>query len=230
MKRRYLKYVKILNKKFELILRCFALDSTATYTAKFIGLNRKTVNRIYQLLRLSIFKTVTNLDWLESKGEFELDESYFGATRVRGKRGRGANGKTIVFGLLKRNGLVYTQIITKADRNELLPIIQGKILEGSTVYTDGWRSYNSLVTLGYKHHRIYHSKDEFARGKNHVNGIESFWAYSKHRLSKFKGFKKTLFYLHLKESEWRFNNRHTPIDEQIKVLKTLLIQYQRFEK
>jgi len=35
-----------------------------------------------------------------SLGEFELDESYFGAKRVRGKRGRGAAGKTPVFGIL----------------------------------------------------------------------------------------------------------------------------------
>ena len=39
-------------------------------------------------------------------GVFELDESYFGAKRVRGKRGRGAAGKTPVFGLPKRDGKV----------------------------------------------------------------------------------------------------------------------------
>jgi len=39
--------------------------------------------------------------------EIECDESYFGAKRIRGKRGRGAAGKTPVFGLLKRNGKGY---------------------------------------------------------------------------------------------------------------------------
>ena len=37
-------------------------------------------------------------------GEFELDESYVGARRVRGKRGREAASKTSIFGFLKRNG------------------------------------------------------------------------------------------------------------------------------
>ena len=41
-------------------------------------------------------------------GEIEIDESYFGAKRVRGKRGRGAANKTPVFGMLKRDGKVYT--------------------------------------------------------------------------------------------------------------------------
>jgi transposase len=129
---------------------------------------------------------------------------------------------------LKRNGKVYTKILTHVSKAQILPILQGKILNDltTTIYTDGFRSYDSLVDLGYNHYRIYHDKDEFARGKNHINGIESFWAYAKHRLSKFKGFKKNLFYLHLKETEWRFNNRHLTIDQRIKTLKTLLKKYQ----
>ena len=51
-----------------------------------------------------------------------------------------------------------------------MPIIQGKILEGSTIYTDGWKAYDGLILNGYEHYRIFHSHNEFARGKNHVNG------------------------------------------------------------
>ena len=89
-----------------------------------------------------------------------------------------------------------------------MPVIKGKILEGSTVYTDGWKSYDGLLLNGYKHYRIYHSKDEFARGKNHINGIESFWSYTKRRLNKFNGVHKHKFILHLKESEFRWNYRN----------------------
>lgn len=229
MKRRQLPRVKILNKKFELLLRCFVLDSTATYTSKFVELNRKTINRIYTLLRHTIFAYVSPDEYEKLEGDIELDESYFGATRVRGKRGRGAHGKTIVFGLLKRNGKVYTKILTNVSKAEILPILKRKVLNTleSNIYTDGFKSYDSLVDLGFKHHRILHSEDQFAEGSNHINGIESFWAYAKHRLSKFKGFKKNLFYLHLKETEWRFNNRHLTIDEQLKLIKSLVKQYQK---
>lgn len=79
-------------------------------------------------------------------GEFELDESYFGAKRIRGKRGRGAAGKTSVFELLKRDDNVYVQIVRNCTREQLLPIIQGKILEGSTINTDGWKAaYDGLI-------------------------------------------------------------------------------------
>jgi len=67
--------------------------------------------------------------------------------------------------------------------------------------------YDGLV-YNYDHYRVYHSQNEFARGKNHINGIESFWSWSKRRLSKFNGIQKKCFPLHLKECEWRFNNRN----------------------
>ncbi len=185
-KRAYLPRTKLSNYKFRQLVRCFALDLTSTNTAKFLKINRNTTNRIFKIIRLKIIESID--EELLLSGEIELDESYFGARRVRGKRGRGAKGKTIVFGLLKRNGRVITQVVENCSKDELLPIIRGKILSDSTVYTDGFKSYDSLVTLGYKYYRIYHSKDEFARGKNHVNGVESFWAYAKHRMTKFKGF------------------------------------------
>jgi transposase-like protein len=57
----------------------------------------------------------------------ELDESYFGAKRIRGKRGRGAFGKMIVFGIYKRNGKVYTEIVPNCSRKTLYAIIKGKV-------------------------------------------------------------------------------------------------------
>jgi transposase-like protein len=116
-----------------------------------------------------------------------------------------------VFGLLKRDGNVYVQIVKNCSKAELMPIIEGKILEGSTIHTDGWKAYDGLVLNGYNHYRVFHSKDEFVRGKSHVNGIESFWSFTKRRLAKFNGLRDEMFYLHLKESEFRFNNRHNDL-------------------
>jgi transposase len=97
------------------------------------------VNKIYSQIRQKIL-LCTNSEQEKFSGELELDESYFGAKRVRGKRGRGAAGKTPVFGLLKRDGKVFVQIVKNCTRSELMPIIQGKILEGSTINTDGKES------------------------------------------------------------------------------------------
>jgi len=142
-------------------------------------------------------------------GELEADESYFGARRVRGKRGRGASGKTIVFGLLKRDGCVYTEIIPNASKATLQAIIRGKADINSVIHTDGWHGYGGLVDIGFdRHFRVNHGNNGFVRGKHHVNGIESFWSFAKRRLAQFNGIAKHTFDPHLKECEFRFNHRH----------------------
>ncbi len=196
--------------KFRQILRLFAVDLTAVQIAELVHLNRNTVNRYLTLIRQQI------ASYCESEspfsGDIELDESYFGAKRVRGKRGRGAFGKTIVFGIYKRNGKVYTEVVPNCSRRTLYAIIKGKVDAASTIHTDGFRTYDGIVDLGYqKHYRVQHGKDEFAVGTNHINGIEGFWGLAKVRLVKFRGMSKNTFYLHLKECEFRFNYRNQDI-------------------
>lgn len=194
--------------KIKKIMLYFCEDITASKTATLLGINRNTINRYFNLFRKTIGVSALN-DRSVFSGNIELDESYFGAKRIRGKRGRGAAGKTPVFGLLKRNGNVYVEVVENCSKDQLMPIIQGKILEGSTIHTDGWKAYDGLILNGYDHYRVYHSKDEFARGKCHVNGIESFWSFAKRRLAKFNGLTDKKFFLHLKECEFRFNHRNS---------------------
>ena len=198
---------RISRAKFRQILRLFAVDLTAVQIAELVHLNRNTVNRYLTLIRQQI------ASYCESEspfsGEIELDESYFGAKRVRGKRGRGAAGKTIVFGIYKRNGKVYTEVVPNCSRKTLYAIIKGKVDAASTIHTDGFRTYDGIVDLGYqKHYRVQHGKDEFAVGTNHINGIEGFWGLAKVRLVKFRGMSKNTDHAHLKECEFRFNYRN----------------------
>ena len=141
---------------------------------------------------------------------------------MRGKHSRGAN--TPVFGLLKRNGNVYTQVVKNCSKKELEPLIlKHAELAKSTVYSDKWAAYDGLVDYGAKaHYRINHGADEFAHGENHINGIESSPAYAKLRLSKFKGIKRQNFILHLKECEFRFNNRDKKGAELYKILLKMI--------
>ena len=210
MKNKYIKGARISERKFREVLRYFAHDLPVLTAAKLSGLNYRTVHRLCELLR----QRVVALAVSESPplgGEVEVDESYFGARRVRGKRGRGAGGKIPVIGLHKRGENVYVSVVKNCSRQELMPIITGRVLEGTDIYTDGWMAYDGLVLKGYEHHRIHHHRNQFARGKNHVNGIESFWSYAKFRFLKLRGVRKNRFLLHLKECEWRFNHRRSTL-------------------
>lgn len=215
MKNRYINRSHISEYKFRQIIKLFVADLEAKQIASLCNININTINRLLNLLRQRIAVICEEESIFES-GEIEIDESYFGARRIRGKAGRGAGGKTIVFGLKKRNGRVYTQVVTNCSARQLIPIIQDKVSEASTVYTDGFKTYDGLVNMGYKkHYRISHGDNEFANGRNHINGIENFWGIAKARLNKFRGLSKRTFYLHLKECEFRFNHRNEDLYKYI---------------
>jgi len=205
---RYYRRSRITEAKFRLLAHHFALDLCASDAAQLTCISHRSVIAIFGKMRRRISEECARQSPFGS-GEVEVDESYFGARRVRGKRGRGASGKTIVFGVLKREGKVYTEIVPDCKKTTLQAIIRGRVAPGAVIHSDGWRGYDGLVDVGYsKHYRVNHGDDEFANGQSHINGIESFWSFAKRRLQKFNGVPVTTFSLHLKECEWRFNHRH----------------------
>ena len=218
VKNRYYRRSRIAEKKFRQLIRYFTMDLTATNTAELTSISVRSVNSIYLKLRRRLAESCELASPLQ--GAVEVDESYFGAHRVRGKRGRGAYGKTIVFGVLKREGKVYTEIVPDCSKQTLQGIIRGHVEVSTVIHSDGWRGYDGLVDIGFdKHFRVNHGNNEFANGERHINGIESFWSYAKRRLSKFNGVAKHTFYLHLKETEFRFNHRRGNL--YLEVLKLL---------
>jgi len=208
------------------IMRAFAADLTATQAAVMLGLNRKTVNRYYGLFRAAIHAHQCRQSAL-LVGTIECDESYFGADRPRGvlgprKRGRGTQ-KQPVFGIFERGGRVFTEIVPDVAARTLQNAIRGKVSLRSVVVTDGWRGYDGLVDVGYdKHLRIKKYRKQgsrFTDGAVHINGIESFWSYTKRRLARFNGVRMN-FELHLKECEWRWGKNPDTI---LAELPTLLV-------
>lgn len=198
----YLKHCKIKRYKQLELMKYFVSGSTARTASDLTGIHRNTAIRFFHKLREKMALKQHNR-CEQFCGKIELDESYFGGSR-KGKRGRGASGKVAVFGLLKRGGKVYTQIIIDAKSDTLMPIIREKVEPDSIVYTDCWRGYNALDISEFKHYRINHS-DLFAQKHNHINGIENFWNQAKRHMRKFNGIPKEHFHLFLKECEWLFN-------------------------
>ena len=202
-------------------MKYFVAGTTASSTADLVEIHRNTAVRFFYNLRVKIAQTQQNRSE-QFGGKIELDESYFGGVR-KGKRGRGAAGKVAVFGILKRGGKVYTQIVLDAKTDTLMPIIRNRIKPDSVVYTDCWRSYNALDVSEFKHYRINHSK-LFAQKQNHINGIENFWNQAKRHMRKFNGIPRQHFHLFLKECEWRFNTG-TPMDLLVDLKKLLKENY-----
>ena len=109
IKNKCAKRSKISEAKFRELPKHFSLDLDAQQIASLTNLNRNTVNRYLRLLR----KRIAEFCERESPfhGEVEVDENYFSGKRIKGKRGRGTSGKIIVFGIFKRRGKVYTEVV-----------------------------------------------------------------------------------------------------------------------
>ena len=199
----------------------FSLSLSARRSAKELEVNYKTAYRFFDRIRRSIARSdyQTGLS-----GEVELDETYVGGRR-KGKRGRGAAGKVPVFGMLERAGKVVVEAVPDVKEKTLMGLVTKNIEPGSLTYSDGFKSYRSLLVNGYEHIRINHEK-EFANGKAHINGIEGFWSYAKERLAKYHGVSPLKLYLYLKELEFRFNNRQAA--DLFKLISSQLVKSLRF--
>ena len=100
MRNRYENGTRLSERKYRQILRLFAADIPAIKVAQLCAVNYRITHRLLSLWRDRIVR-LTLEEMLPFAGEIEVDESYFGARRVRGKRGRGASGKTPVLACTK---------------------------------------------------------------------------------------------------------------------------------
>lgn len=142
-------------------------------------------------------------------GDVEIDEIYIGGKKKDGIRGRGATGKTIVMGMLDRDGDVITQVIPNCKGETVKPIIAANIEVGSIIHTDEMGGYKGLDKMGFKHETTNHNKGEYVRGNSHVNTIEGFWSRLQ---SSINGTHIHVSGKHLSkyaaEFEYRFNSRN----------------------
>ena len=198
------------------LLEYFVLEVTARSAADLLGINPNSAALFYRKIRQIIAWHLAQEANEILDGPVELDERYFGGKR-KGKRGRGAAGKVVVFGILKRRDKVYTLVVENVKTETLLPVIKKKIQPDSVVYTDCLSSYDVLDVSEFRHVRINHS-ERFAERKNHINGIENFWSQAKRVLRKYNGIERKSFTLFLKECEFRFN--YGSPSQQLKTLRS----------
>ncbi len=194
------------------LIKLFELEQSVRKIAEQMGLSYNTAYNGIQTIRYSILVHAQDAAELLS-GEIELDESYFGGRR-KGNRGRGAAGKVPVFGILERQGKVMVTVVPDVSADTLIGLTVKTVRRGSIVYTDKFRSYNSLMFCGYRHLKVDHNK-RFSSGKVYINGLEGFWSWAKERIIKHHGISKEKFPLYLKELEFRYNHRHTDIFENV---------------
>jgi transposase len=215
------------------LVRWFLLGQSSARVAEEAHLDRKKVLRALALIREAMARTIPPV----FAGIVEIDETYLGGSwrnkrkgiRAKGaKRGRGTT-KQAVFGILCRNGQVWAEIVPNVEADTLLPLLKQRVVTGTIVCSDAFKSYTGVAARGYVHRLVKHEEQEYSDGQgNHINGLEGFWGYLKRMLIAKGGIRKERLHLYLAEYVWRYNHRELKIRDKIKCVLSLIENRYKF--
>jgi len=228
-----IKGIRLKRKKWKEIIEWFLLERSGLWISKRMGLGKNQTYKALRKIRQALVFDVPK----EFSGTVEVDETYLGGQKknkrksqlkkdkkIYGKESKRGFGTTKqpVFGILCRSGKVYAELVNKTEAKDLIPIITKKVKPGAKVCSDTYRSYTGLAAKGYVHRTVEHRKKIYAKGKNHINGLEGFWGYLKRKLAAKGGVQRKYLYLFLSEYVWRYNYRKLSFKKQTnRILKLL---------
>lgn len=166
------------------------------------GVTYKTAWRMCKQVRSVLFENGDPFS-----GEVEIDEAYFGG-RKSGKRGRGAEGKTPVVGMVERNGMLEVRKVENTTRKTIIPIVVSNVQQGAQIFTDEYPVYKCLPSFGFNHSTIQHSEQIYVMGNCHTNTIEGFWSLAKNGIKGvYHSVSSKYLQYYLDEYAFRYNHR-----------------------
>jgi transposase len=210
MKNKYLKGAHISERKFRELLKLFCEDLTATQIANISGISRVTINNYLRMIRGKIAQFCENNSPVNYSNDFkELYSSDYLTEHEKPQQ----ELNTTVFGIYKSDKGVFTSLLADIDKGTINEIIRSKKLNGNAGrWYDKLKQYSGIANFNsYKLIRINNDELEPAKGRGQIDEIDFFWGLIKGRLTKFRGMNNSTLYLHVKESEFRYNYRNTDI-------------------
>lgn len=214
MKNKYLKGAHLSERKFKEILRLFAEDLTATQIANISGVSRVTVNSYLKKIRQQIARHCEALQPLENAHRSQAIRNVHHPTEDTAplKTDAGRNIRPVVFGIYRSCDRLHTEILPDVSRSMIHSVIRSSrsVLETQNV-AERIRRFSNVADLGQ--YRLYNLEKDGALAV--ADDVDAFWGLTKHRLAKFKGLNRSTVYLHLKECEFRYNNRNEDIYETL---------------
>lgn len=177
-----------------------------------LGVTYKTAHRMGHLIRKHM-EAVDGETPVGGQGEIvEIDETYVGG-KARGRRGPTSGGKTIVLGMVERNGDAIIKVVPDAKQETLHAAIEKHVAKGSEIHADMLAGYNNLGTKGYTVKRVNKLALGGYVGPNGetVNAVENFWRHLKCSIQgTHVSVSPKYMERYAKEFEYRFNRRMTP--------------------
>ncbi len=211
MKNRYLKGAHLSERKVRELIKLFSEDLTATQIANITGISRITVNAYFKLIRTHIAK------FCEERNPFHFTNGTvpYHASENGTVASNGAVSKKSFYGIFRNDDTIHTDKIANIDAEWMNDWLKGKT-EGEKSIIEQYRLnvYNGIADFNsIRLYRVNESVPGVTRSKSHIDEIDMFWGMLKSRLIKFRGLNSGTLYLHVKETEFRYNYRENDLFE-----------------
>lgn len=209
MKNRYLKGAHISERKVKELLKLFCEDLTATQIANITGISRITVNAYLKLLRTQIaqYCDEQNPTLINNRNDFLL--SVYGGTSAGDEHFKSSASKKPLYGIYKVGDKIHTEELSCLNNDWVHDWLKRKVSpEENDINQSRLVLYKAIADLNSV--KIY--RTNFQPGSNGkfrvpMDEFDVFWGMLKSRLIKFRGLNRNTLLLHVKETEFRYNNR-----------------------
>jgi transposase len=214
MKNRYLKGAHLSERKVKELLKLFCEDLTATQIANITGISRITVNAYFKLIRTHIAKFCEEKNPLRHSNGTMIFLPLENASSDT-VAGQPAGTRKSLYGIFKKDSFIYTDKIGDIDTAWMYDWFKGKAVADPDLIRryhlhlySGIADFNSIRLF-----RISDAIPNGSRGRSQIDEIDLFWGMLKSRLIKFRGLNGSTLYLHVKETEFRYNYRDADLFE-----------------
>ena len=206
MKNRYLKNARIPEKKVRELLNLFSEDLTATQISNISGISRITVNAYLKLIRTQIAQHC------EEENPYYQNGRQVPVITLKHVGSDSSSHPDNFYGIFKTDEAIYTMHIQNVDSSWLNNWVRGKVhVEKNMPQQNDLQIFDAIADLGRtKLHRV-NNAEHFVKGKSKIDEIDLFWGILKSRIVKFRGLNSGTTYLHIKETEFRYNNRNADL-------------------
>lgn len=212
MKNKYLKGAHLSERKFRELLKLFCEDLTATQIANISDISRVTVNNYLKLIRTHIAK------YCEEKNPRYYNKGFMPFIPLSGLaipvENEDTGNRKALFGIYKTEEKIYADVVMHNNSKEVIDWAKGKLNSSvSSEINKMLGHYTGIADFNnYRLHRVINDK-EGAKQRSHLDEIDFFWGSLKARIAKFRGLSGHTLFLHVKETEFRYNNRNTDLFE-----------------
>ena len=204
MKNKYLKNARIPEKKVREILHLFCEDLTATQIANISGVSRITINAYLKLIRTQIAQ------YCEEHSPYgDFHTAMLPVNKKEATPEEPHIQEHSFYGFYKNGSTIYTKNILNTNPAWLNNWVRGRIsVPQSVIEENELHIFEAIADFSRTKLYRLNNSSPFTKAKSTIDEIDLFWGILKSRIVKFRGLNTGTTYLHIKESEFRYNNRN----------------------